>query len=195
MATMMTWKFSTPALMDLLKKFLPDPQVAIWANDDIYNCGNQIMEPGLAFQCSDWESDIRIDDRIRDLYLVGNGWGNGRESYDLGFYLAARKVALDCFEKRGRKGYIFVYADENIPPTCDVEPVKLVFGDKIESDIPIKTLISEAQEKFNIWVIWPHGGYPESKKRSIKLFGVDNVLVLENPSLICELIGATIGRR
>src|SRR6266699_4835030 len=95
-----------PNLMELLVKYLSDPQVLIAANDDYNFVGNS------AIQISDYESDIRIDEHIRNVWLVGQGGGNMGESYDLLMYAAAKKTALDCFEKRNRKGYFFAYADE-----------------------------------------------------------------------------------
>jgi hypothetical protein len=176
-----------PALMALLERYLPDPQVAIWGNDDILACG-----PELTFQASEFESDNRVDEHLRNLYLVGQGGGGKVESYDIGFYCAARKVALDCLEKRGKKGYLFVYADEKIPKYAKPSQIMEVFGDHVQANIPIEKLIEEAREKFNVWVIWPVGGYAESKERSTELMGEEWVLTLQDPALICELIGATV---
>jgi hypothetical protein len=97
-----------PNLMALLVKYLPDPQIAIAANDDINFVGEN------SIQISDFESDNRIDEHIRNVWLTGMGGGNDGESYDLIMYAAARKVVMDCLEKRGRKGYFFAYADEPI---------------------------------------------------------------------------------
>src|SRR5208283_4455488 len=60
-----------PNLMNLLTKYIADPQVAIWANDDPYAC-----EPKVAFQASDFESDNRVETHLTNLFLVGQGGGN-----------------------------------------------------------------------------------------------------------------------
>jgi hypothetical protein len=188
-----------PKLMNLLTSYLSDPQVAVAANDDFH------YEGAAATQISDFESDIRIDDHIRSIWLVGAGGGNDGESYNLLLYAAARKTVLDCFEKRGRKGYFFLYADEpiystdrnmgsdRIPPFVMRNEVKTVFGDDIEKDIPIGEIIEEVRKQYNLFIIWPRGGYDHAYKQFVELFGTESVLVLQHPNLICELIGTTIG--
>ena len=176
-----------PNLMNLLTKYIADPQVAIWANDDPYACNADV-----AFQASDFESDNRIETHLTNLFLVGLGGGNDQEGYDLVFYCAANKVVMDCLDKRKKKGYLFVYADENIPSTCTKEHIKGVFGDTIQRNIKIESLIEATQEKFHIYIIWPVGAVTD-KERPIKLFGEDHVLTLQHPKYMCELIGATIG--
>lgn len=176
-----------PNLMELLNKYLSDPQVAVAANDDFKVVGNNSV------QISDFESDNRVDDHIRNIWLVGNGGGNDGESYDLLLYVAARKVVLDSVEKRGKKGYLFMYADEPIFDHVSKHEVKSVFGDTIEKDIPIEEIIEEARRNFNIFLIWPQGGYDHARQQYIKLFGKDSVLESQHPNLLCELIASTVG--
>ena len=176
-----------PNLMDLLQKYLPDPQIAVGANDD-YN-----VVQHNAIQLSDFESDNRIDEHIRNIWLVGNGGGNNGESYDLLLYAAARKTVLDCYEKRHRKGYFFMYADEPIFNQVEPDEVRNIFGDKLQAPIPIAEIIEEVQKMYHTFVIWPLGGYDDAHRQQIKLFGEENVLVLQHPNLICEMIGSVIG--
>jgi hypothetical protein len=176
-----------PNLMALLTKYLTDPQVAVAANDDFK------VSPHAAVQISDFESDIRIDEHIRNLYLVGNGGGNNGESYDLLLFAAARLVVLDSVEKRGKKGYMFMYADEPIFNNVSKREVKDVFGITIEKDIPIAEVIEEARKNFNIFLIWPQDGYAHAREQYVKLFGDEFVLTSQHPNLLCELIASVIG--
>lgn len=176
-----------PNLMDLLNKYLKDPQVAVAANDDI-----NVVEATKAIQISDFESDNRVDDHIRNIMLVGCGGGNDGESYDLLLYAAARKMVLDCVEKRGKKGYMFLYADEPIFTQVDADEVKAVYGDHLQANIPIEEIIEEARRNFNVFVIWPEGGYKHAHQQYKKLFGEEFVLVSQHPNLICELIASTV---
>lgn len=183
-------QLALPNLMDILHTFMPDAQVAIWANDDPHAC-----VPSVAFQASDFESDIRIETHLTNLLMVGNGGGNDQEGYDMALYCAARKVVMDCLEKRGRKGYLFLYADEKVPTTCLAEDIKGVFGDTIERNIPIQSLLGEARQKFNVWSIWPSGAFTGSSRRdhNVKIFSEDWMLNLQDPKHMCELIAATVG--
>jgi hypothetical protein len=176
-----------PNLMNLLEKYIPDPQVAVGANDDFTVVGEH------AIQLSDFESDNRIDEHIRNTWLVRNGGGNDGESYDLLLYAAARKTVLDCFEKRGRKGYFFMYADEPIFKMVEARHVKAIFGDNLQHDIPTEEIIEEAKKRFHVFVIWPEGGYTHARTQYVRLFGEECVVTLQHPNLICELIGSLVG--
>lgn len=176
-----------PNLMDLLNKYLTDPQVAVAANDDFDFVGHNSV------QISDFESDNRVDDHIRNIWLTRQGGGNDGESYDLILYAAARKTVLDSMEKRGKKGYLFMYADEPIFTKVKATEVKDVFGDTLERDIPISEIVEEARRLFNVFLIWPEGGYAHARQQYVTLFGKESVLTLQHPNLICELIASTIG--
>ncbi|MBX4205035.1 MAG: hypothetical protein KW788_02470 [Candidatus Doudnabacteria bacterium] len=178
-----------PALMNLLPKYIPDPQIAVAANDDI----KAAIGRSGPVQISEFESDNRIDEHIRNIWLVGDGGGNNGESYDLILYAAARKTVMDCFEKRGRKGYLFLYADEPFMNEVDKREVADVFGDSIKKDIPVTDMIAEVREAFHVFVLWPVGGYDDAYQQFLELFGKESVLILQHPNKICELIGVTIG--
>jgi len=173
-------------LMDMLGESLSDVQVAFAANDD-YN-----VQRENSVQISDFESDIRIDEHLRNIWLVGDGGGNDGESYDLILYAAARKTVLDCVEKRGKKGYLFMYADEPFFQSVSRKQVADIFGDHIQADIPIKTIIEEARKLYNVFIIWPRRGYAHALTQYQKLFGKEYVLQLQDPNMICELIGSTV---
>ena len=190
-------------LMGLLTKYLPDPQVAVAANDDYK------VEPEGAVQISDFESDNRIDEAIRNLWLVRDGGGNDGESYTLLLYAAARKTVLDCFEKRGKKGYMFMYCDEPFYsptahssgasrgydhlPIVQKDEVKAVFGDDIQADIPLVDIIEEVREKYHLYIIWPEGGYRHAREQYVELFGDESVITSQHPNLICELVASLVG--
>lgn len=187
-------------LMALLEKYVADPQVLVAANDDYK------VEPEGAIQISDFESDNRIDEAIRNIWLVGDGGGNDGESYTLLLYAAARKTVLDCYEKRGKKGYMFMYCDEPFyspgtrhttgydhKPVVEKSEAKAVFGDDIEADIPLVDIIEEVKEKYNLYIIWPQGGYQHAREQYVELFGEESVVTSQHPNLICELIASIVG--
>jgi hypothetical protein len=179
-----------PKLMDLLAKHIPNPQVAIWANDDYLVVGNR------AFQASDFESDDRIDEWLRDIKLVGKGGGNNRESYDLPLYCAAYKTVLDCFEKRHKKGLLFLYADEMFPDRTVGTQLVDVFGDQTEKSEKIETLVKKAQKLWDVYQLWPlDGGEQQSRERGIELFGADHVITLRDGKDICSMVGVVVGAR
>lgn len=175
-----------PNLMTMLQRHLPDAQVAFAANDDYK------VEPVMCTQFSDFESDNRADEHMRNIVLVNHGGGNNGESYDLVLYGAAYKTVLDCVERRNKKGYLFMYADELFFDHVSKRQVHDVYGDEIEANIPIATVIAAARELYNIYIIWPSSGESRAYSQYVQLFGQENVLRLQNPALICELIASTI---
>jgi hypothetical protein len=174
-------------LMGLLTKYIKDPQVSFAANDDYK------VEGRKSVQMSDFESDIRIDEHLRNIWLVGDGGGNDGESYDLIMYAYAYKTVLDCFEKRGKKGYLFMYCDEPIFDFVDKHEVKDIFGDTIQKNIPIAEVIEDLRKLYTVYIIWPRQGYDHALKQYKQLFGDEFVLELQHPNMICELIGTTVG--
>ena len=177
-----------PGLMTLLEKYVADPQIAVAANDDFE------YEPDRCFQMSEFESDNRIDEHIRNIKIVQNGGGNRAESYDLILFAALNKVATDCFEQRGKKGYLFMYADEPFFTVCSADAQEHVFGEKDAKDIPIQKLVADTKEKWEIFILFPAGSrYSDALQQYKDLFDDDHVIALQHPEMISEVIGATIG--
>lgn len=102
-------------------------------------------------QVTQFESDIRIAEQLRELYFEKGGGGNGKESYPLAWYFASRKTNTDQFEKRGKKGFIFTMGDDGLQSMLRKKEIKDVFGDTIEADIPISDIITEVNRKYEVY--------------------------------------------
>src|SRR5262245_21339836 len=96
-----------PKLMSLLirKGYLEHPQILIGAIGDA-TCDQAPLQIGQ------FESGIEIEEDLAKLYLEGGGGGHITESYELAMYFMARHTSLDCFEKRHKRGYLFLIGDE-----------------------------------------------------------------------------------
>lgn len=175
-----------PNLMDMLQKHLKNPQILIAANDDFR------VEPDQCVQISDFESDNRVDEHLRNLMLVGNGGGNSGESYDLLLYAAARLTVLDCMEKRGKKGYLFMYADEPLMEQVRKDQVNHVFGQGLQGNIPIEEIIAEARKLYNVFLVSTVRPEWGAEKQYPQLFGKESVIILQDPDMICELIASVV---
>lgn len=118
------------------------------------------------------------------------------ESYELAMYFLARHTSLDCLEKRGKRGYLFIIGDEVPYPEVKSAEVRRVLGDQIQADIRLEDLLPELRERFDVYFVIPkmtqHWGNSSVSRRWVQLLG-QNVLKLEDPSAICELIASTIG--
>ncbi len=186
-----TLQKNLPRLMGLLlsKGYLDHPQILIGAIGDA-TCDRAPLQLGQ------FESGIEIDEDLGKLFLEGGGGGQVTESYELAMYFMARHTALDCFEKRGKRGYLFLIGDEAPYPRLKRQEVKAVLGDHLQADIPVEDLVAELQRTYEVYFIIPrmtgHWNNQSVHRRWVKLLG-QNVLRLEKPSGICELIASTVG--
>lgn len=181
-----------PKLLGLLtrKNYLEDPQIC-------FGCVGDAYSDKYPLQVGQFESDIRIETDLTNMILEGGGGGTQQESYEMAFYFAARKTVSDAWEKRGKKGYMFITGDEGIYGTVSKTKVKEIFGDDLQADIPLKDIVEEAKERYHIFVIKPKGSSYDNDTKIVKqwkdLLGGENYLKLEDPNAICELIGLHIG--
>lgn len=128
----------------------------------------QIMVMGLGdascdrapIQASQFESDIRIGQQLLDLFLEGAGGGNDSESYDFAWHFAAFHTSIDCFEKRGKKGYLFTFGDELFPYGIKKNHVLTNLGYSPEKDFTGKELFDLASEKYDVFhLVVEQGNY------------------------------------
>ena len=105
-------------------------------------------------QASQFETDISIAEQLKDLYLEGGGGGNRYESYDLPWIFAANRTSIDCFEKRGKKGYLFTIGDE-LPPQQTTSKSRLMecTNISIQGNSNCKDSLEAAQQKYSVFHI------------------------------------------
>jgi hypothetical protein len=180
-----------PRLMGLLirKGYLDHPQILIGGIGDA-TCDTAPLQVGQ------FESGIEIEEDLGKLYLEGGGGGQVTESYELAMYFMARHTSIDCFEKRGKRGYLFIIGDEAAYPRVKRSEVEKHVGDKLQANIPVEELIEELERTYDVYYVLPnltmHWNNTSVHRSWVKLLG-QNVLRLEDPAGICELIASTIG--
>lgn len=149
----------------------------------------------VPIQISQWESDNRSDDQLGNLVLEGGGGGQKQESYELSMYFMARHTAMDCLEKRGKKGYLFMIGDE-MARDVDHHMVNNHLDAGLEEDIPLGDIVEELKEKFEVFFIIPTnagwGRDPEIQEFWNEYFP-ERVILLDDTDLVCETIATTIG--
>jgi hypothetical protein len=180
-----------PELLGLLvrKDYLPHPQVLFGAIGDA-TCD------AVPLQVGQFESDNRMDENLERIILEGGGGGHNTESYELAMYFMARHTSIDCFDKRGKKGYLFIIGDENAYRCVSRAQVEAVIGDGLEKDIPLGSLLAELKRRYEVFYILPagasHGGDRAVLYFWRALLG-QNVLQLDDPEAVCETIALAIG--
>lgn len=180
-----------PGLFGLLlrKGYLAHPQIMFGGVGDA-TCDQAPLQIGQ------FESDNRMDDQLGNILLEGGGGGQMMESYELAMYYLARHTAMDCLDKRGRRGYLFLLGDELAYGSVKADEVREVIGDDLPADIPLMDIVAELRRKFEVFHIVPGGAYHGRDERVTKfwrkLFG-QNVIVLDDLDAVCETIAVTIG--
>src|SRR5437588_7936934 len=133
-----------PRLMGLLirKGYLEHPQILIGAVGDA-TCDSAPLQVGQ------FESGIEIEEDLGKLFLEGGGGGHITESYELAMYFMARHTAMDCLEKRGKRGYLFIIGDETPYPRVKKHEVEKATGDTPQAHIPVETLLAELNKRYD----------------------------------------------
>ncbi|HUC56007.1 MAG TPA: hypothetical protein VMA95_01290, partial [Streptosporangiaceae bacterium] len=131
-----------PQLLGLLLRhgYAENPQILFGAIGDA-TCDRAPLQIGQ------FESDNRMDDDLGKIMLEGGGGGQKTESYELALYFMARHTAIDCHEKRGKRGYLFIIGDEMAYSRLKHDEVKGVIGDTLAQDFTTSSVVREVQRK------------------------------------------------
>jgi hypothetical protein len=180
-----------PQLLGLLmrKGYVRHPQIMFGAIGDA-TCDSAPLQVGQ------FESDNRMDGDLERIVLEGGGGGQKRESYELALYLMARHTATDCFDVRGKRGYLFIIGDEMAYDRVKPREVSSVIGDTLTEPVPLQAIAAEVTRRWDTYYILPEGasyvGDDEVLSFWRKLLG-QNVIELADLDAVSETIALTIG--
>jgi hypothetical protein len=180
-----------PQLLGLLlrKGYATDPQIMFGAIGDA-TCDQAPLQVGQ------FESDNRMDDDLGRILLEGGGGGQRTESYELAMYFMARHTATDCYERRGKRGYLFLIGDEMAYSRVKRREVAQVIGDGLEADVSLAGIVAEVTRKWDTYYILPAGasyaGDAEVLSFWRDLLG-QNVIEIADLDAVCETIALTVG--
>ena len=175
----------------LARKPVSDPHMMFMAIGDA-SCDTAPL------QASQFEADNVIIDQLTDIFLEGRGGGNDWESYNLPWYFAANHTSIDCFEKRGKKGFLFTVGDEYPAHDLTRAQIERVCGDKLQTDKlnneELLTMVSRMYHVFH--VIVEEGACARRDLDGVtkawkKVLG-QNVLSLSNYTKLSEVIVSAI---
>lgn len=165
------------------RNVLPDPQILCAAIDDYVSSDAECL------QVTQFESDIRIAEQLKQLKFIQYGAGNGWESYPLVWYFAARHTKCDAI-KKGKKGVIITMGDDGFQPRISREEIREVFGDNIESDLTTEELLSEVNRNWEVFHLNIAEGASYSKRveDSAKELLGNHSITVEDTDKIPEII-------
>ena len=172
--------------MLIRKDVASDPQVAIGAYGDTY-CDR------VPVQFSQFESDNRIDDNLDNVYIERGGGGNMGETSTALVWYVANHVVTDAWEKRGKRGYLFLVGDECALPVRGDDASRYLMA---QGEISAEDAFAQAREKWDVYFLLVNNYAAEmqhSEAKYTELLGEDHVIVLEStesaPAVIASLIG------
>jgi hypothetical protein len=117
------------------------------------------------------------------------------ESYLLAWLVAARHTSIDCFEKRGVKGFLFTVGDEWTHPRVDFDSLKDILGYTEPADFTAEQLLAEAQRMYHVFHLHINEtGYHNSSailNPWKKLLG-ERLLIVEDHNSLAEIIASTV---
>jgi hypothetical protein len=180
-----------PQLLGLLlrKGYARDPQIMFGAIGDA-TCDRAPLQVGQ------FESDNRMDGDLERILLEGGGGGQKTESYELAMYFMARHTSIDCWEKRRKRGYLFIVGDEMAYPAVKPREVAAVIGDELGEPLRLQALAAELTRRWDTYYILPEGAAYAGDCQVLgfwrKLLG-QNVIELADTDAVCETIALTIG--
>lgn len=154
-------------ILELLQKLFPklieETYKTVSFNPHIMFMGIGDVAQGdrAPLQVTQFETDLRMLEQLEKIWDEGRGGSNPYESYILAWYFAAKYCKMDCFDKRGEKGFLFTFGDEEPTPYLTPMELRTVFGDRDDLDtrrVTATDCLDMATEKFNCYHIILHGG-------------------------------------
>lgn len=174
----------------LRRKPVSDPHIlCMGVGDAVYD--------RAPLQATQFEADILIAEQLKLIWLEKGGGGNQCESYNLPWYFAAMHTAIDCYEKRGKKGYLFTVGDEEPPAGLLARQIKDIFGDTLQDDLSSRDLLGMASRMYHVFHIvveqgsHAQGHLPQVMDKWTDLLG-QRVIRLSDYRHLAEVIVSTI---
>jgi len=169
----------------LLDAGVTDPQVLFIALQD---CAGGVSP----LQVGQFESTAELMDQwLTWCWLIGGG-ASQYESYDLAFYFAAHHTRLDCFDKRGNKGYLFMTGDEPCYSELKANWVQQFIGDKLPKNVPLKQVIADCSALYHTFYLVPDPGRGQSVAPFWRQFLGEQTIVLGDPEDTCAVAAGVV---
>ena len=169
----------------LLDVKIPNPQVLFLAVGDAH-CDKAPLQVGQ------FESTAELMDQwLTWTYLEGAG-GDFPESYELALYFLAMHTAIDCWEKRKKRGYLFMTGDATPFPTLSRHVVETIIGDRLDEDLTVEEIVAKLQETFVPFFVIPDKERRRAcEPRWRELLG-DHVLCMDTPEDVCAVMAGAL---
>jgi hypothetical protein len=173
----------------LIDHGIEHPQILFGAPGD-HHCDS------FPLQVAQFESGTKeLDDSLTQFFLEGGGGGQNRESYLQAWYLCARHTSIDCFEKRGEKGFLFTIGDESNWDKLTRDSLMNRLGFSQASDVTDKQILEEAQKMYHVFHIHINEASYKDDPTVLgywkKMLG-ERLIKLDDYNAVAETIASTV---
>lgn len=136
-----------------------------------------------------------LDMWLTEIYLEGGGGGQHMESYLLAWLFCARHTSCDCFEKRGKKSFLFTIGDEASWNKLSSDDLKKIFGYPEASPVTDQQLLEEVQRSYHVFHIHINEASYKNNPTVLgywkKLLG-ERLIILNDYNAVAETIASTV---
>lgn len=179
-------------LFSLLQRqsFIEDPQIAVCAYGDMY-------EDYVPIQFGQFESGNEIDEELDSLYIEHGGGGNDGETSALIPYYASKYIQTDAWDKRHRRGYMFLIGDE-CSLDLSADGLRQYLGEDRKQSVSAKQAFKMASKKWDIYFLLIDNWQAEAQHSRTKYssyIGEDHVITLQSGEQTAATIAAIIGAK
>ncbi len=132
---------------------------------------------------------------LTKICLEGGGGAQDMESYSLAWFFAARHTSIDCFEKRGEKGFLFTIGDEWVNPVLQADKLTNLLGYKVGEDVTAEQCLQEAQRMYHVFHLHikqtSTGSSKDIMDRWKKMMG-EHLIIVDDYNNIAEIMASTV---
>jgi hypothetical protein len=183
-------RLATEALPRFMKVLgdcnIADPQILFLALGDA-TCDRAPLQVGQ------FETTAELMDQwLTRSFLEGGGGGNKHESYELALYFLAEHTVLDSWEKRKKKGYVFMTGDELPYETLSRHVADTVVGDRIDADLQVGEIIAELQKTYEPFFLIPSSDRRADCEDTWRGLLGDHVICMDRPVDTCFVAAGAI---
>lgn len=185
-------KEGLPNIMgNIIQRGIKDPQLLFLAVGD-HECDRSPLQVGQ-FE----SSDPLLDKWLTEVYLEGGGGGNAGESYLLAWYFAGWHTSIDCFEKRGQKGFLFTIGDEPTLPELPSEALDSIMGKGQHRHHHALELLDKAREKYHVYHLHikeTSAGSQKTTQDGWKQLMGEHLILVDKHTDIARIIPETVAK-
>lgn len=177
-------------MQTLLDLGIVDPQVMFAAVGDCHG-------DDAPLQVGQFESAAtELNQWLTCMFLEGGGGGRegslpSHESYDLPMHFAGTHTSIDCWEKRGKKGFFLMTGDEMPYAACERYARSRIIGEDATHDLTMQEVVAQLTKTYHLFFIIPDKRRAKVCEKSWRsLIGDHTIVVSGQDDIVYAAAGA-----